>query len=284
MTNILVTGFTGNVGQEVAKALRIKNSPFKCAVRNVEKSKVKFGLDYDYVRFDLSNPDTFEQALENIDKIFLIYPPELSGPEALHPFFEKVKEKGIKHIVYLSIKDVQFLPFIPHHKNEKAIKAAKLPYTFLRAGYFMQNLNMFLLNELKENGRIFVPAGKGKTSFIDVRDIAEVAVLALLGGTQHVNKSYCLTGKEAIDFDEVAKRMSSILGKKITYTNPNARDFQQYMLQKGVDPGFIKVVTNLHFITKIGLAKGMTNDYVELMKKNPTAIDTYIQDYREYWV
>ena len=74
-----------------------------------------------------------------------------------------------------------------------------MTWTFLRASFFMQNLSTTHRDDIRERGDVFVPAGKGKTSFIDVRDIADVAVKALTE-PGHENKAYPLTGDVALNY------------------------------------------------------------------------------------
>ncbi|NHC40254.1 SDR family oxidoreductase [Bacillus sp. MM2020_1] len=278
---ILVTGFNGKVGYEVARKLKENKMSFKCAVRNVERSIVKYGEKYEFVHLDFSMPDSFSEALLGVDKIFLMYPPGDNIQFEL--FIQKAKETGVKHIVYLSLKDVKFMPFVHHYKNEKLIKRYSIPYTFLRAGYFMQNLQDFLYHEIKERQRIFVPAGKGKTSFVDVRDIAEMTMIALKDTEKHTNKKYVITGEEAYDFYEVAEIMSDVLSVDIKYTIPTAKEFKEYMVSKGENLEFINVVVGVHFPTKLGLAKGIKHDFVKITNKRPTNIRTYIEDYKDKW-
>lgn len=253
-----------------------------CAVRNVEKAKAKFGDAYEYVNLDFSDSSTFDGALENVDRIFLMCPP---GENLLFDIFlKKAKDKGIKHITYLSLKDVQFMPFIHHYKMEKLIKNYKIPYTFVRAGYFMQNLNDFLCKEIKERQRIFVPAGKGKTSFVDTRDLAEISALSLIDEMKHQNQTYIITGNEALNFFDVAKIMTESLGVKIEYTNPSVKEFKEYMSKIGEDKGFVNVVVGVHMPTRLGFAKGIKHDYEKLTDKKPTDIKKYIEDFKENWV
>jgi uncharacterized protein YbjT (DUF2867 family) len=280
--SILVTGFNGKVGFEVARKLKEKEIPFKCAVRNVERAKHEFGEVYEFTALDFADPGTFGNALQQVDKIFLIYPP--GDKIEFEEFLEQAKVKGISHIVYLSVKDVQFLPFIHHFKNEKLLKKLGIPYTYIRAGYFMQNLNDFLLDELKERQRIFVPAGKGKTSFVDTRDLAEVVVHAFQELERHENKKYVITGDKALDFYQVADIMSEVLGFPVQYTNPSVKEFKEFMLKKGVDEAFVNVVIGIHFPTKLGMAKGITYDYEEITGTKPTNIRTYIKDYKGKWM
>jgi len=105
---VLVTGFNGKVGYEVARKLREGKMSFKCAVRNVEKSILKYGKEYEFVRLDFSKPESFSEALHGVNKIFLMYPP--GNDIQFELFIQKAKEYGVRHIVYLSLKDVQFMP------------------------------------------------------------------------------------------------------------------------------------------------------------------------------
>jgi uncharacterized protein YbjT (DUF2867 family) len=282
MGKVLVTGITGNVGREVAEALKMKKVAIVCGVRNIEKARKQFKDRYEFVTLDFMKRETFEQALEGVDRIFLNYPPETPFDD-FHAFIHKAKEKGIGHITYLSVKDVQFLPFVPHYKNEKAIVRAGIPYTFLRAGYFTQNLNMFLLDELVKHDRIYVPCGRGKTSFVDLRDIGEVAASTLLHPGEHRNQKYVLTGKEALDFFEVAEIMTRILGRKIVYSNPSVKEFKSYMIKKGLDRNYVNLVAGLHTFTKLGMAKGMKPDLIEIVGRSPITVEEYVKDYKDVW-
>jgi len=280
MNRILVTGVTGNVGKEVAEALWDRNIPFVCGVRNLDKTRAEIGQAYDLIKLDFSDRSTFELALEGVDRVFLNYPPETPF-EDFHAFIRQAQEHGICHLTYLSVKDVQYLPFVPHFKNEREIRNSGLSYTFLRAGYFTQNLNMFLLNEIVEHDRIFVPAGKGKTSFVDLRDIGEVAAITLLEPESHCNESYVLTGQDALDFFEVAAIMTVVLGRKITYTNPNLKMFKSYFLAKGMEAKFVNLVGGLHTFTKFGMANGIKPDLVRLLGRDPISVRQYVEDYQK---
>ena len=280
--SILVTGFNGKVGIEVAKKLNEYGLSFKCAVRNVEKAKRMYEEEFNFVELDLSNPATFEKALEGVDKIFLIYPP--GDNIEFHQFLKVIKEKAVHHIVYLSVKDVQFLPFIHHFKNEKLIKKLGIPYTFIRAGYFMQNLHDFLGEEIKERRRIFIPAGNGRTSFVDTRDLAEVVIHSFQYPHEHMNTSHVITGERAVNFYEVAEMMTSVLRVEIEYANPSVKEFKSFMLKKGEKEAFVNVVIGIHFPTKLGLAKGVTNDFEKITNSKPIPIVRYIEDYKEKWV
>lgn len=283
MSRILVIGSTGNVGREVARKLRSLKADVVCGVRDVESARELLGAEFEFVPFDFEDATSVDAVLRGTSSVFLMYPPMLGGTSKLQQFLRAAQTYQVKHVTYLSVKDVQYMPFIPHYHNEKSIRQSGLSYSFLRAGYFMQNLNMFLLNEIRDHGRIYIPAGHGKTSFIDIRDIAEVAALTLMDAQSHSRVSYTLTGNIALDFFDVANIMTRELSRAITYARPSGQEFRKYMYERGLDKGLVDLIARLHFFTKIGLAKGVAPDFARITGHAPGTVEQYVHDYREIW-
>lgn len=69
------------------------------------------------VYFDFTNMDTFNKALENVDRVFLIRPPHLGKPEDSYPFIDAMKFQEIKLVSFLSIMGVEKNTIPPHHKG-----------------------------------------------------------------------------------------------------------------------------------------------------------------------
>lgn len=269
---ILVTGATGNVGKEVVKCLIKRNATFKVTTRSRETEGVYF---------DFENPLSVKAALKGVTKVFLIRPPHLADAKKyFQPVVDAAKEIGIKHIVFLSLLGVEKNPIVPHAKIEAMIKASGIPYTFLRPSFFMQNLLSQHGDELRNEKIIEVPAGKGETSFIDVRDIGEVAA-KILTEEGHEFKAYSLTGNEALTYYEVAAIISKIINKDITYTNPSIFKFRKRMIQKGLNSDFIWVMIGIYTTAKLGLAKKVTSDLSNLLDRSPITMETFVYDYKE---
>ena len=281
MNKILVTGITGNVGKEVATILDKKGVSLVGGVRNPDKCKVKF--NYTLVQLDFDDPATFDSALEGIDKIFLVRPPQIEDVEnTIIPFLEKAK-KNVKHITFLSLYGVEHKKQLPHYRIEQAIINLGFDHTFLRAGFFMQNFDTQYKQDIKENNEIFLPAGKGKTAFIDVRDIAEVGALSLCNPENHRNQAYPLTGAQSLNYFEVAEIFTEILGRKITYAKPSPREYKKVMLAKGVEPDFVEVMLGLYKVVRLGFAKKIDPTTAQVLGRPPINLRQYVEDYRENW-
>lgn len=268
---ILVIGASGLVGREVVKGLESFEADYRVTSRHPNTKDI-------YLDFD--KPETLGPALEGVRKLFFIRPPELADAQKYFlPLIEAAVEKNIQHIVFLSLLGAEKNPIVPHSKIEKLILKSGIPYTFLRPSFFMQNLITQHGQELKEDHDIFVPAGRGKTSFIDVRDIGEVAAKVLIE-TGHEYKGYSLTGSEALSYAEVAKILTEETGIDIHYSNPSVHKFRARMKEKGIPTAFITVMIGIYFTAKVGLAKKVTLDLEHLLGKKPITIRQFAHDFR----
>ncbi len=265
---ILVTGATGGVGSEVVRLLRDSGVAFREARRP---------------EFDFENSATFRPALDGVDRVFLVRPPALSKAELFRPFLVSAREAGVRQIVFLSLLGAEKNRFVPHRGIEDLIVASGIPYTFLRPGFFMQNLSTTHAPEIRERDEVFVPAGRGKTSFIDVRDIAAVAVKTLTE-SGHENRAYALTGTEALTYAEVAKLLSEELGREIRYTDPSVPRFAWHMRhRRGFAWMHVAVMVGIYTVAKLGKAGTLTGDLPGLLGRSPILMKQFIADHREIW-
>ncbi|MFF3024647.1 SDR family oxidoreductase [Gottfriedia sp. NPDC057948] len=266
---ILVTGANGTVGKEVVRELQKVNANFKISTSKKNTSNV-------YLNFE--DPKSIRPAFQGITKLFLIRPPHLADKKYFEPVIEIAKEVGIEQIVFLSLLGADKNKIVPHAKIEELIINSGIPYTFLRPSFFMQNLLNQHVEELVKENIIFVPAGKGETSFIDTRDIGVVAAKALTENG-HRFKSYSLTGNEAISYFEVAEILSKHLRKDIIYTNPSILTFWRKMRKKGLAREFIIVMIGIYTTAKLGLAKKITTDLEDLLGREPIKFEQFVIDY-----
>jgi uncharacterized protein YbjT (DUF2867 family) len=154
--------------------------------------------------------------------------------------------------------------------------------TFLRCSFFMQNLNTTHRKEIKERSEIFVPVGKARTSFIDARDIGQVAAVALTE-SGHAGKNYDLTGSQGLDYWQAAAILSEVLGRKITYRNPNPLHFLIETIRRGTPFMFAVVMLGLYTSTRFGMAEPITSEVERLTGRKPISFRQYANDYQNSW-
>lgn len=269
MPTILVTGSTGNVGREVVRRLLCDSMDVRAAVRPGRGGV--FDTPVAEVALDFEDPSTFAPALDGVSRVFLLRPPRMSDPKATRPFIDAMRASGIEQVVFLSVQGAGSNPFVPHHGIERYLKRSGLPWTFLRPSFFMQNLSTTHVADICDRDEIFVPAGRGRTNFIDVLDIAEAAAVVLTTGG-HIGRAYELTGSEALTYAEVAEALSGACGREITYPSPSSREFKQRMRADGHDDGFVSVMASIYAIARLGMAAGTTDELAQLIGHAPTTV------------
>ncbi|MGJ3239435.1 MAG: SDR family oxidoreductase [Anaerolineae bacterium] len=274
----LVTGATGNVGAEVVRALP-QNKQTRIAARDIDRARSQLGSAYDYVRFDWMDTRTFVSALAGVTHVFLVRPPAITDIAIFQPMIDEARRAGVRQIVFLSLQGIEKVSFVPHAKIEKALEASDIPYTFLRAGFFMQNLNTTHRADIVEQDEIFLPAGKSKTAFIDVRDIGAVAA-TVMQEDDHDNRAYVLTGSQPLDYFEVAAIFSDELGRKITYSKPSLLTFIWRMWRRQNSLMQVLLMAFLYTLTRFGQAKTVHPDTENLLGRAPITLRQFVSDHK----
>lgn len=285
MMKILVTGASGNVGSYVVNELIALNENVVAAGTNVSKLIDKFGDKIEPVYFDFTKPETFDEALKGVDRVFLMRPPHLGKPEDLYPFIDAVKKHEVKLLSFLSLMGVENNPIPPHHKIENYIEKSGIPFAHIRPGFFMQNISGVHSVEIVKLNQIFVPAGKSKTSFIDAADIGLAIATVLHDAKAHKNSTFTITGPEALTYDQVAEVLTKVTGRKITYARPSYLKYRNYYLKnRKLDKNYVNVTVALYFMTRMGTAKAVTDEFYLLTGKRPRTFEAFAREHKEIFI
>jgi len=102
-------------------------------------------------------------------------------------------------------------------------------------------------------GAFYVPAGDGKFGFVDVRDIAAVAVNVLTkNSSRYENKAYGITGSETLSYAQAAEILSNEIGRRISYVDVPEEDGRKGMKQVGMENWVIDALMELYNRIKAG--------------------------------
>lgn len=254
MKKILITGATGNVGIETINALLALKPDVEivAGTRNVTKDAPQFeNRGIKCVAFNFEDIATFLPALQGIAILFLLRPPQISDAKKyFQPLVDAAKQANVQHVVFLSVQGAESNSMIPHYKIEKIILDSRLPYTFLRPSYFMQNFTTTLRNDIVNKNHVFLPAGNAKFSIVDLVDVGKVAAKVLINTEAYKNQAFDLTNHEHLTFEEMSHQLSKALGKSILFISPNLVSFFIRKKKEGVNPMFILVMIMLHYLPR----------------------------------
>lgn len=274
MTNkILVLGASGTVGRPLVRALLRKGEAVKAASRSGAAIEGAEG-----VRFDFADSASLHPALEGVDRVYLIAPAgvgDISGQ--LLPVVEAASARGAK-IVMQSAIGVDADEANPYRVVERAIEASGRPCAILRPNWFADNFHSFWKAGVAA-GEIALPAGEGRTSFIDVRDIAESAAGALTTG-RFDGRAYTLTGPEALGYAEAAEVLSGALGRKVGYRAIDDRSFVAALVGAGLSEDYAGFLAAIFQPVREGFAAVVTSDVETLSGQAPRSLADYARDNR----
>lgn len=279
MTLIGVTGAPGNVGTPLVQALLARGARVRVLARRPDHARAALGeapgLEFGHLEF--GNRRTYVSAFRGVDRLFVVRPPQLSQVRRdMVPALDVALGAGVTQMVLLSLQGAEKNPVVPHAQLEKYLMGSGVDYTLLRPSFFMQNLTTTHLPELR-HGEVFVPAGQGRTSFIDVRDIAAVAALVLTE-PGHEGKAYELTGDDTLTYEEVAAKLTAAAGRTIRYANPSPLAFYRRLRARGVPAGQLLVMEAIYAAARFGLAGRVTPETARLLGRPPRSFDDFARD------
>ena len=286
---LLITGPSGNVGHELVEVLCGQPSPtgLRVASRHPEALRDRLGAnEVEVCRFDFFDRTTWTAALDGVEALFLLFPlpGNRAAREAVIPFVSAAQEAGCRHVVYVSVFGADRARFIPHYKVEAALRDSSMSSTILRCSFFMQNLHRTISThgtDIVEHGELFVPAGNGRTTFIDARDAADVAALALSDPARHRDRVYHLTGPAALSMTEVAEALTQALGYPVVYTRPGLARFAVRLHRRGVDWTTIGFMSAVYTLTRLGRNQPLTDEVHHLLGRPPRSLTEFL--YASAW-
>ena len=287
---LLVTGASGQFGRLVIKHLvetqGVAPGSIVAASRDPSKLADFAAKGVKTVAADFENPASLEAAFKGVDRLLIVSTDALDGTDRRlrqhQAAVAAAKAAGVGHIVYTSMPmpEEALVTFAPDHLGtENAIKATGIGYTILRNSWYMENLFASIPNALK-SGHWYTAAGEGKASYVSREDLARAAA-AVLASDDTTNKTYTLTGVEALTVNEIAALASEIMGKKIEVVHVPDEGLKQGMIAAGVPafvaPTFVSFDTN----TRAGKLATVTDSIEKLTGKAPITLKTFFQATRE---
>ncbi|KUO19110.1 NAD(P)H-binding protein [Streptomyces dysideae] len=211
---ILLTGATGTVGRLVARRLReaAVPVPVRLLTRDPRRAADLTGPQLEVVGGDFGDPASLRRALAGVRSALLVTSDPLTPAHDEH-FVAAARAAGVRHVVKLSAlavtdPDATDLLTAWQRRNEQLLCASGLLWTLLRPRAFMSN-TLGWARSVREEGVVRARDGTSVSATVDPRDVADVAVRALLDADGHAGRAYPLTGPEAVS----AVRQTEVLGE-----------------------------------------------------------------------
>jgi len=284
---ILVTGATGSVGRELLRALAGHDVTVIGGTTTLAKAA---GLERQGVEpavVDFSDCSSLAAAMRGVKRIFLSMPLAEAMAAWAANVLAVARAAGIHHIVRSSAMgadvNVAFRLGRAHGMVDQLIAESEIPYTILRPSSLMQDYVSSYGQGIRERGTIALPRGDGRVSLVDGRDVARSAALVLTSPGPHWNRSYDLTGPEALSNEDIARTISRVIGRAIGYTSPDDDDVRREMLEAGTAEWDVEAVMSLHRHVRAGKAAAVTGHVEEITGAKPTSFAQFALEHADSW-
>ena len=224
----LVLGGNGKTGRRVAERLRAQGVDVRIGSRTATPA------------FDWEDDSTWAAAVDGIASAYVSFYPDLALPgaaEKIGALARLAADAGVRRLVLLSGRGEP-----EAQRSEQALIAAGTEWTIVRCSWFAQNFSEAFMLDAVRSGELAVPAGPVPEPFVDVEDVAEVAVAALTDD-RHVGQVYELTGPRALRFDEAAAEIAAASAREVRFTRVPVEAYKAGMLEAGVPEDEADLVT-----------------------------------------
>jgi uncharacterized protein YbjT (DUF2867 family) len=274
---ILITGASGSVGKAVLQEASRKVSTVRAMYRSKEEA-TKAPSRCEAVVADYSDKQSLRKALDGVTSVYVVCSPIPQLVELESNMLDACKEAGVKHVVLNSALGAgDYGKSFPgwHRKVEDKLKATAMSYTILRSNGFLQNIVTYNAPSIRAQGAFYAAMGDAKVSYLDVGDIAVVAVKAL-HASAHAGKTYELNGPEAISNQELAKRISKAAGRTVTYVDIAESVQREAMLGLGMPEWQVTALLELQQYYRQGGGAKTDGLLQALIERAPVTVDQYL--------
>lgn len=222
--NILVIGGNGKTGRRVAENLSQLGHNVRVAGRKTNPA------------FDWENTETYDTALKDMDRAYIVYYPDLAVPgsrDAISTLTKKALQAGLEKVVLLSGKGET-----EAEACEEIVANSGLNYTLVRASWFNQNFSEGAFLEFILNGVVALPMPKAEIPFVDANDIADVVSKVIVDDTYN-GQTITVTGPQKRTFKQVVEIMAEATNKHIQFVSISIDEFKEGMKQAGLPDSYV---------------------------------------------
>jgi len=261
--SILVLGGTGKTGRRIAEQLIRLGYETRIGSRRAD------------IPFDWNDSGTWLPALQGINSVYISYQPDLAVPgavETVQAFTDLAVSSGVQKLVLLSGRGEE-----EAERGEQVVKASGVNWTILRASWFAQNFSESFLLDAVLSGEIALPVAAIGEPFIDVDDIADVAVAALTQ-TGHAGQLYELSGPRLLTFKDIAEEISTASGRPVRFVQVPAKDYEDALKQADIDDDFRALVMYLLTTVLDGRNAHLTDGVQRALGRAPRDFSDYARD------
>lgn len=233
---ILVIGGRSKIGSALIGELKVRGESVRALVRPGEGAAFPDGVEV--VSGDLADRGSLAAVMAGVERVFLLCGPREDEVALNQNAIDAAEGSDVRLLVRSSILGAE--PESParfirdHGVCDGYLRNSNLETVIVRPNMFMQNIPESTIPSIGADGVFYANAGHARISMVDTRDVAAVAA-ALLTEPGHEGEVVDVTGPEALTYGDVADKLSTALGRTITYAQAGDDDVLKALSGFGVD-------------------------------------------------
>jgi NAD(P)H dehydrogenase (quinone) len=270
-----ITGASGALGGVVAELLADSEMALRLIVRDPSRAPIVLGAAVAVASY--GDRSASVEALRGIETLFMVSAKE--SPDRLlqhRTFIEAAQEAGVQQVVYTSFAgaapDATFTFARDHFATETHLRNSGMDYTILRDNFYMDVTPFFP----GADGVIRGPAGAGRTAMVARADVAVAAAKVLLEPGNHINRTYEMTGPEAISLSDVARSLSEALLRDITFQNETIQEAYQSRAHYGAEAWEVDAWVSTYTAIAADEMSTVTGDIEMLTGRPPRSLTEFL--------
>jgi NAD(P)H dehydrogenase (quinone) len=274
---IAIAGATGRVGSPLTSLLASDPVDIVALTRRPDAAQLPKGVAVAAIDFD--QPKTLQAALAGADRLFVSHgtsPRQVADEIAL---IDSAVAAGVGHIVKLSAMGpaTRLNPVAWHMQIEAHLAELPVASTVLRPSAFADILRR--AGSQVAAGSWAGAAGEGRVNFIDTRDVAEVARVALMEefGPQS-QRAYHLTGPRTWTMQQVAEELSTLLGQPVVYSDRSPGEQRAALLAGGLAPLIADLLVGLDQMFRESALAETTSTVEDLTGRKPRSLRDWLTE------
>ncbi|MEM9081042.1 MAG: NAD(P)H-binding protein, partial [Verrucomicrobiota bacterium] len=225
--------------------------------------------------FDWNREASWDASLEGVTSVYISYAGDLAidgSTDTIQAFVNKAKSHGVRHLVLLSGRGEE-----EAQACEKIVQESGLDWTIVRASWFNQNFSEGAFVTMVQDGKITLPAGDVAEPFVDVEDIADVAVAALTE-PGHAGEVYEVTGPRLLTFADIAAELSQATGQRVEYEEVPHEAFLQSVTESGAPKEVVWIMDYLFSTVLDGRNAHLTDGVERALGRGPKDFAAYAEE------
>jgi uncharacterized protein YbjT (DUF2867 family) len=276
---VLMVGATGGNTGLVLPELVKRGVAVRALVRNEQRAALARRLGAtEMVIADLADPGSLRGAVAGVDGVFHVNPAFAPREAEMGvAMVDAAKAAGVRKFVFSGVIHPSISAVVNHAGKqpvEEALYGSGMDFTVLQPAMFMQNLAA-LWPEVLERGRLSMPYSvSAKVCWVDYRDVAEVAALAMTGDELgHGTFELCAPGM--VDRVQMAAMISEELRHPIEAEETPLRQWASQLPAGPVRDGLTRLMAHYH---QHGFAGGNALVLRAILGREPRSLEQYFHE------